>query len=111
MIVKTCAKCPVHIPVTETYCTTHRAAEEHRRSRKRQTMGLSTGHWRRVRAARLRLDGHRCQLKHPNCTGKATTVHLDPSCQGNHRLATINNTRSACAQCHGTEDAPRARAA
>ena len=70
--------------------------------------GYRTEHWQNVRALRLIYDGGLCQLDHPGCTGVATTVHLDPSCAGDHRLATVDNTLSACAHCHGVEDGPRA---
>jgi 5-methylcytosine-specific restriction endonuclease McrA len=70
--------------------------------------GYNTQHWQQTRRARLTIDGYRCQLRHPGCSGYATTVHLDPECKGDHSLATIDNTLSACASCHGTEDAPRA---
>ena len=73
-----------------------------------QPAGYATAHWQRIRRQRLNLDGHRCTLNHPGCTTVATTVHLAPELNGNHLLATIDNTRSACLRCHGTEDAPRA---
>ena len=73
-----------------------------------QPDGYSSSHWQRVRRQRLNLDGHRCTLNHPGCTTVATTVHLAPELNGNHLLATVDNTRSACRRCHGTEDAPRA---
>lgn len=69
--------------------------------------GYSTQHWQRTRRARLTIDGYRCQLRHSGCTIHATSVHLDPNCNGDHSLATVSNTLSACASCHGTEDAPR----
>ena len=70
--------------------------------------GYDSGHWQLVRAARLALDLNRCQLQLDGCTNTATTVHLDPDCSGNHLLATIDNTTSACLHCHGVVDAPRA---
>lgn len=70
--------------------------------------GYSSAHWQSVRAERLVLDGYLCQLGHAGCTGRATTVHLDPSCEGDHAKATIGNTLSACSHCHGVEDGPRA---
>jgi hypothetical protein len=70
--------------------------------------GYNTQHWHQTRDARLIIDGRRCQLRHPGCTGYATTVHLDESCNGDHALATVDNTLSACSHCHGVEDAPRA---
>jgi hypothetical protein len=76
---------------------------EHTRAR-----GYTTAHWQTVRRARLDLDGHRCRLEHDGCTRRATTVHLDPHLNGNHLLATIDNTVSACLHCHGVEDGGRA---
>jgi hypothetical protein len=70
--------------------------------------GYASTHWQAVRRARLNLDGHLCQLRHDGCTVRATTVHLDPACNGNHNLATLDNTVSSCLHCHGVEDAPRA---
>jgi hypothetical protein len=70
--------------------------------------GYNTQHWQQTRRARLVIDGYRCQFDYEGCTGYATTVHLDPECNGDHALATIDNTLSACSSCHGTEDAPRA---
>lgn len=69
--------------------------------------GYATEHWKIIRAERLALDRHICQLAHPSCTGRATTVHLDPTCNGDHTLATLDNTLSACLHCHGVEDGPR----
>jgi hypothetical protein len=71
--------------------------------------GYTTPHWQTVRKQRLAYDGHLCQLRRDDgCTVRATTVHLDPACNGNHALATLDNTVSACLHCHGVEDAPRA---
>jgi 5-methylcytosine-specific restriction endonuclease McrA len=78
-------------------------------ARHRIHYGYATSHWLSVRKQRLALDGHLCQLRRDNgCTVRATTVHLDPRCNGNHALATLDNTVSACLHCHGVEDAPRA---
>lgn len=65
-------------------------------------------HWKRVRAGRLELDQYQCRLGHAGCTGKATSVHLDPDVDGDHSKASVDNTISACAHCHGVEDGPRA---
>jgi hypothetical protein len=70
--------------------------------------GYASLHWQRVRAARLQVDGHLCQFNYPGCIGHATTVHLAPELAGDHSLATLETTRSACHHCHGIEDAPRA---
>jgi 5-methylcytosine-specific restriction endonuclease McrA len=52
-------------------------------------------------------DGHQCQ----HCgTSRDLTVHLDPNLAGNHFAATIDDCITVCRACHGTIDAPRARA-
>ena len=71
---------------------------------KHRAYGHHRAHWRRIRAARLTLDGHRCQIRLDGCTGTATSVDLDPRLNGQHDLATLDNTRSACAHCHGKTD-------
>jgi hypothetical protein len=70
--------------------------------------GYADTHWQTIRKQRLLLDGHACTFKYDGCSKRATSVHLDPRCHGNHALATLDNTRSACAHCHGVEDGPRA---
>lgn len=70
--------------------------------------GYGLIHWRNLRIARLNLDRRICQLRHDGCTRLATTVHLDPSCGGDHSKATLENTLSACRHCHGVEDGGRA---
>lgn len=79
---------------------------------RRQTIarahGLTTAHWQRLRRARLEVDGYACQIRREGCTGRATTVHLDPSLGGDHRAAMIDDCVSACHRCHGAIDAPRA---
>jgi hypothetical protein len=67
----------------------------------------ATLHWTMIRTARLALDEWLCQLGHAGCTGEATSVHLDPSCEGDHLKATLESTTSACAHCHGVEDGAR----
>ena len=69
-----------------------------------RTYGYDRRHWKNIRAARLTLDGHRCQLQSPGCTGTATTVDLNHELNGNHMLATLDNTQSACRHCHGHKD-------
>lgn len=95
-------------------CPEHAAAKEARDNGRRRDLkrehGLGTAHWRRVRAARLLLAGHRCELQLPGCTERATTGHLDPALDGDHRAAAIDDVRAACLHCHGVVDAPRATA-
>jgi 5-methylcytosine-specific restriction endonuclease McrA len=69
--------------------------------------GYNDSHWQRIRQARLLIDAGQCQLAHPGCTQTATTVHLDPSLNGDHRQATVTNTVSACRHCHGVTDGSR----
>jgi 5-methylcytosine-specific restriction endonuclease McrA len=67
-----------------------------------------TTYWRKLRVLALQRDNYRCTLRHPGCTERANTVHIDPRLKGNHLAATLNDCRSACRHCHGVEDAPRA---
>ncbi len=60
------------------------------------------GGWRDIRKQRLALDRHQCQLRYDGCTRTATSVHLDPRCNGDHNLATLANTTSACTHCHSS---------
>jgi 5-methylcytosine-specific restriction endonuclease McrA len=89
-------------------CITHRTADNTRRLAKRRAHGRNTAAWQRLRLRRLKLDGYRCQMQWPGCTGKATTVHLHPRLNGDHRQAKITDLFSACSHCHGIVDAPRA---
>jgi cytochrome c553 len=68
--------------------------------------GYSSADWQSLRRRRLAYDDLRCQLHYPGCTERATSVHLDPALKGDHSKATMENTASACAHCHGVEDAP-----
>jgi len=72
-----------------------------------KSYGYSDAQWKATREARLSLDGHVCRLNLKGCKGLATTVHLDPACNGDHRLATLANTLSACLHCHGVIDGAR----
>src|SRR5947209_8274983 len=49
-----------------------------RRAAKAKAHGLTTRAWQLLRRARLELDGYRCRLALPGCTGRATSVHLRP---------------------------------
>jgi 5-methylcytosine-specific restriction endonuclease McrA len=69
-----------------------------------QQRGHHRKHWRTIRLQRLALDGHRCTIRLPGCTTTATSVHLHPALGNNHDLATLSNTQSACAHCHGRID-------
>lgn len=77
--------------------TTHRERGDHRK------------HWRTIRKQRLAIDGNQCTIQLAGCTGIATTVHLDPRLNGNHDIACLDNTRSACRHCHGTVDGAGSR--
>jgi 5-methylcytosine-specific restriction endonuclease McrA len=99
--------CTKLIPHADYYCANCKRKDNARRSLKAGKAGLKTRYWREVRLARLQLDGYRCVLRHDGCTGYAETVHLARELNGNHLLATTENTRSACRHCHGVTDAPR----
>lgn len=88
------ARCPTHEPL-------HRARVSARKQAASKRKGYGTSHWQKVRKARLELDEYRCTIGLEGCDGLAWTVDLDPACGGNHRLATLENTRSACRRCHG----------
>ncbi len=101
-------------PFVKTRRRQHRCPEHQRQAnrasyQKSKAQGHFTRGWKQLRLQRLAVDGHRCQLRRPGCTVVATTVHLDPSLRGEHRLATLENTLSACRRCHGSVDAPRAK--
>lgn len=94
MTLKPCLVCGT--PSTESRCKDHE-----------KRYGYSDAHWKRVKAARLLYDNYVCQLNLKGCTLRATTVHLAPECNGDHRLATPDNTLSACLHCHGVIDGAR----
>lgn len=94
-------RCPPHAAAKE-------ARDNGRRHDKQREHGRDTAHWRRIRAERLLLAGNRCELGLHGCTGTATTAHLDPALEGDHRAATVDDIRSACAECHGRVDGARA---
>jgi hypothetical protein len=94
-------KCPPHAAAAA-------ARDDVRRHAKQREHGRDTSAWRRLRAARLAFDGHRCQLRMAGCKRQATTVHLDPRLAGRHDVATLADVVSACDRCHGAADAPRA---
>ena len=71
--------------------------------------GYATRHWHEVRAVTLSRAGYACQLRHRGCTVMATSVHLDPSLDGDHRFATPDVCVATCLHCHGVEDAPRSK--
>lgn len=62
--------------------------------------GRDTSHWQELRALVLKRDGYGCQIMLEACTGRATSVHLDPRLKGQHLLATESDCRSACRFCH-----------
>jgi 5-methylcytosine-specific restriction endonuclease McrA len=67
----------------------------------------STRAWRRVRAAVLVRDGHRCQLRLPEvCTGRATHVHhtLGRAVTGDDPAHLV----ASCGPCNLTTGDPRA---
>ena len=115
MVMRICAGpvggpyCGAFIPADKRRCPAHEQGENARRTAKSERNGQRSPHWLAVRKARLFMDAGLCQLKVDEvCTVQADTVHLDPELHGNHLLATVDNTRSACRHCHGVTDAPRA---
>ena len=66
----------------------------------------STPAWRRVRAAVLTRDGHRCQIKGPKCTTVATQVHHTVAWSGDPASAPLDTLVSACSWCNGHLGAP-----
>jgi hypothetical protein len=56
--------------------------------------------WRRVRLQVLERDGYQCQIKGPNCKGKATDVdHIIPVPDGG-AILDLTNLRAACHTCN-----------
>ena len=72
------------------------------------TAAGSTRAWRKTRELVLQRDGHRCQLRHPGCTGHATEVHhLDGKAAGDSPDRCI----AACHRCHAVETSKQTRTA
>lgn len=90
-----------------TRCPCDSERERARRRVMARIQGRGTDHWQRVRRERLEIDAHHCQLRLSGCRGAATTVHLDPRLAGDHRMASVEHTLSACAVCHGRVDGGR----
>jgi hypothetical protein len=87
------------------YCAGCKAEDNQRRHRKEQAQGRRTLHWQKVRRDALVRDGWVCQLRvDADCTGRATTAHLDPLLKRKHHLATADDVVSACLHCHGVVD-------
>lgn len=64
--------------------------------------GRNTAAWQRLRAMVRARDGHRCTY----CGATADlTVDLDPRLGGNHRVATIDDCRTACRSCNSSRHA------
>lgn len=71
--------------------------------------GGSTRAWRRLRAAVLERDGHRCRVvvDGTECGEFARTVgHLDPLSKGGPKLADPSRLRAECAR-HNFSDGAR----
>jgi 5-methylcytosine-specific restriction endonuclease McrA len=111
-IMKYCDRCDRPVPLD------HRCWHEggvlvvgtdnQRRAELNRKHGTKSAYWRKLRLLALERDGFRCTFNHRGCTQGATTVHLAPHLRGDHRIATLDDCRSACRHCHGVEDAPRA---
>lgn len=77
---------------------------------KNKRNGMNLKGWRGphgLRARTLERDQHLCQAQLPGCTHKATTVHIRPALDGDHRQATLHDCISLCHRCHGRIDGPR----
>lgn len=58
--------------------------------------------YRRTKAATLRRDGYRCQLKLPGCLVTADQCdHVIPMSKGGDPLS-LSNCRAACAHCNAS---------
>jgi hypothetical protein len=99
------------VPPGRNRCPKHQAERNAvvrvRKDAQHKIKGYGTAHWKRVRRQRLELDGYLCTIRLPGCERIATTVDLHPDLNGDHRLASIDTTRSACRRCHGTVDGGR----
>jgi hypothetical protein len=90
-------------------CREDERERDRRHAAKLTAYGYSSSHWQELRRLRLEADAHLCRLRLPGCTLRATHVHLHPELGGDHTVATLGDCVSACAQCSGAVDAPRAR--
>ena len=110
-IIRICVQCATPVPPGQNRCPIHQAERNTiirvRKDAQHKIKGYGTTHWKRIRRQRLELDGYRCTIRLPGCEGFANTVDLHPALNGNHRLASIDTTRSACRRCHGTTDGGR----
>lgn len=86
---------------THTHTNTH---DTTRRTAKTKASGRNRSAWHRLRKAAIARDR--------GCTVCGTTtdltVHLDPSLNGDHHNATLDQVITLCRSHHGTTDAPRA---
>jgi hypothetical protein len=115
-ILKLCAQggCFRRIPAGTTRCTEHQKAEDQRRNERATRHGRRSAHWRQLRIAALQRDNYQCQYVDANgekCGRRATSVHIRPELQGDHRKATLDDCVSMCHPHHGSTDAPRAHQA
>lgn len=100
------------VPVGER-CGECAREDSRRRGDRNVRNGVNLAGWRGPRGLRARKLRRNpiCELDYAGCTGKATTVHVPPELEGDHRRARLDELVSACAHCHGVEDGPRAHAA
>ena len=70
-------------------------------SPRQQRSSRDTTHWRKMSRARLAYAEGICEVQLPGCTVSALIVHLNPALGGNHRLATLDDCRAVCNECHG----------
>jgi hypothetical protein len=106
-IVRTCHRHRTYFHPSDG-CLQCRREDNKRRQAKTKRHGLRTAHFATLRTQRLRLAQSRCELGLAGCTNRATTVHLDPRLEGNHRIATVDDCLALCLHCHGVIDGGRA---
>ncbi len=106
---------PCPKPHCDNLITDTKYCDEHTEAWSGTTTGQgSTWAWRKVRAAVLERDRHRCQLQYDCCTGTATEVdHIDPIAEtGGNRsvIPPVSRLQSVCAPCHTRRTQNQARA-
>lgn len=94
--------CPTLISGADRYCP------DHRKVWAGQTTGQgSTRASRKAREDCLTKAKHRCQLRHPGCTGRATDAHHPTGLAntGRRRGQAVDSGQlvAACPNCHGLE--------
>lgn len=95
-VIRLCPRCSARVFPGQTHCPIHQPSK---------ASGYRSANWRKVKHEALMRDGHRCiRCGSPH----DLTVHLDPSLQGNHYHARLEDTTTLCRSCHGSFHASRA---